>query len=64
MSLMHRRQHTIRHAAAQAPVIPEWAELQKLNEADAVALAREHGMTAEDRIEAITSLNNRRKASA
>jgi len=61
MSLMHRRQHTISYHAAQKSVIPEWAELQRMNEAEAVALAAEHGIAANDRLEAITSLNNRRK---
>lgn len=63
MSLMHRRQNTIKfHAQQPQNAIPAWAELQKLTEADAVAMAAEFGIVCDDRLEAITSLNNRRKA--
>ncbi|WP_269619939.1 hypothetical protein [Zhongshania sp. BJYM1] len=62
MSILHRRKHTTDHAYNSEPeTIPAWAELQKLTEAEAVAMAAAHGIESADRLDAIGSLNNRRK---
>ncbi|MAK42697.1 MAG: hypothetical protein CMN80_00885 [Spongiibacter sp.] len=64
MSLLHRRQQTM-NAAKRAAVshIPAWAELMKLDEQEALALAKQHGIAESDRMAALQALNAKRKAS-
>ena len=53
------------NAAKRAAVshIPAWAELMKLDEQEALALAKQHGIAESDRMAALQALNAKRKAS-
>lgn len=65
MSILHRRKHNReRCPKGGACAIPGWAELVKLDESEATALARVYGLDDSSRHAALSALNDYRKARA